>query len=321
MKTQQINPFTISVVCPVFNEGENLHELYRRITESISTNYSFEIIFVDDGSTDSSNKILREISLKDKRVCMISFTRNYGHQIALSAGYDYANGKCVISLDSDLQHPPEIITDMINKWEEGYPVVLTKRANNNLKFFKRNSSKLFYIFFSKLSKLEIVNDSPDFRLLDSKVVKSMQMYKESSRFIRGIIADMGYKYTIIDYDEESRSYGKTKYNLLKMLRFGLKGLLSFTNTPLRFSIYLGLLISLFCLLYTGWLIYYKFAYGNVAWMASVLVGIFFLGGIQLISLGILGEYIGNIFTEVKKRPLYCIDKVIRDGNESFSDWN
>ena len=156
MKSQQINPITISVVCPVFNEGENLNELYRRITDSIPTNYSFEIIFVDDGSTDSSNKILRDISLKDKRVCMISFTKNYGHQIALTAGYDYANGKCVISLDSDLQHPPEIITNMINKWEKGYPVVLTKRTNNNLKFFKRNSSKLFYIIFQNYLSLKLL---------------------------------------------------------------------------------------------------------------------------------------------------------------------
>ena len=210
---------------------------------------------------------------------------------------------------------------MLQEWKNGYPVVLTKRDSSELKFFKRNTSRLFYVIFSKLSKLKIVNDSPDFRLLDIRVVKSMQMYQESSRFIRGIIADMGYKYKIINYPEKSRSHGKTKYSFLKMLRFGLKGLLSFTNMPLRFSIYLGLMISIFCLFYTGWLVYYKFVYGNVAWMASVLVGIFFLGGIQLISLGILGEYIGNIFTEVKKRPLYCVDKVIRGGNENLSNRN
>ena len=313
----QKNKNDISIICPVFNEGKNLEQLYQRLIDSIPNKYSYEIIFINDGSTDLSNSILRKISLNDKRVCSVSFTKNYGHQIALTAGYDYAQSRCVISLDSDLQHPPELIPKMLEEWENGYRVVLTKRTSNNLKWFKRTSSRFFYFIFRKLSHLDIVNNSPDFRLLDAKVVNSMQKYRESSRFIRGIIADMGYKYKVLEYVEDIRSSGKTKYSFYKMLSFALKGLLSFTNMPLRLSIYLGLLISFFCLLYTFWLIYYKFVYGNVEWMASILVGIFFLGGVQLISLGILGEYIANIFTEVKQRPLYCVDNIVRHGNENI----
>jgi polyisoprenyl-phosphate glycosyltransferase len=313
--------FDISVICPVYNEASNIKKLYERIKKSIPDKYTSEIIFINDGSKDKSEDIIKEICLVDNNVCLVSFTKNYGHQIALTAGYDYAVGKCVISLDSDLQHPPELINKMVSEWENGCKVVLTKRLNKNLKFIKRVTSKLFYSVFRKLSNIDIVDNSADFRLLDMEVVKSMQNYKESTRFIRGIIADMNYKYIILEYEEEKRHSGNTKYNFLKMLSFALKGILSFSNAPLRLSIYFGLLISFFCLLYTFWLIYYKVVYGNVAWMASVLVGIFFLGGVQLISLGILGEYVANIFTEVKHRPLYCIDKVIRNNNENIFDRN
>ena len=313
--------YDISIICPVYNEASNIEKLYERINDNIPNKFKSEIIFIDDGSTDLSEEIIRKISLADKNVCLISFTKNYGHQIALTAGYDYAQGNCVISLDSDLQHPPELIKTMLQEWEKGYKVVLTKRLNKNPMWFKRVTSTLFYSIFRKLSNIDIVDDSADFRLLDLEVINSMQNYKESSRFIRGIVADMGFKYKVLEYLENKRYSGNSKYNFFKMLSFAFKGILSFSNTPLRLSIYIGLLISFFCLLYTFWLIYYKMVYGNVAWMASVLVGIFFLGGVQLISLGILGEYVANIFTEVKHRPLYCIENIIRNGNESFSNRN
>jgi len=313
--------YDISIICPVYNEASNIEKLYERINDNIPNKFKSEIIFIDDGSTDLSKEIIRKISLADKNVCLISFTKNYGHQIALTAGYDYAQGNCVISLDSDLQHPPELIKTMLQEWEKGYKVVLTKRLNKNPMWFKRVTSTLFYSIFRKLSNIDIVDDSADFRLLDLEVINSMQNYKESSRFIRGIVADMGFKYKVLEYLENKRYSGNSKYNFFKMLSFAFKGILSFSNTPLRLSIYIGLLISFFCLLYTFWLIYYKMVYGNVAWMASVLVGIFFLGGVQLISLGILGEYVANIFTEVKHRPLYCIENIIRNGNESFSNRN
>ena len=302
--------FDISIITPVYNESENLIELYERIVKAIPEHYVWEIIFIDDGSTDNSKEIIRKICLNDSKVSSIILSKNHGHQIALTAGYDHALGKCVISLDSDLQHPPELIVKMLDAWNRGYEVVLTRRSGENLNWFKKITSRLYYILFRKLSNINIVDNSADYRLLDHKIVDYLKQYRETSRFIRGIVADMGFRHLVLDYHEDHRKFGHSKYNLLVMLNLAYKGILSFSNLPLRLSIYSGFIISSLCILYTAWFIYYKFVYGIVKGEASVMVGIYFIGGIQLISIGIIGEYIANIFNDVKNRPLYCITEII-----------
>lgn len=309
----------VSVISPVYNEQDNLKELYERIKSVIPSRFTWELIFVDDGSTDNLREVLQDICLKDNRVISIFLSKNYGHQVALTAGYDNAFGRAVISLDSDLQHPPEIIPQMLALWEEKNDIVFARRVNaNNLSWFKRTSSKYFYKLMRRLFKLNLVENVADFRLMDQKVVNYFKRYREASRFIRGIVSDIGFKRIVLDYKEDIRNAGNSKYSLLKMIRFALSGIISFSSIPLWFSTFIGMVISLFSIIYACWILCYKILYGVTPGLASVMVGIYFIGGIQLISIGILGEYIANIFNEVKKRPLYCIDKIIKCENEDIS---
>lgn len=311
----------ISVISPVFNEAENLQELYERIRKAIPSKYSWELILIDDGSSDGSWEKIKFIAKQDPRVKGIFFSRNYGHQVALTAGYEHAAGRVVISLDSDLQHPPEVILEMIALWQQGNQIVFARRRGSNLGWLKGMSSRFFYSFFRKITRLNIIENAADFRLLDEKVVKYLKQYRESSRFIRAIVADLGFKYAVLDYKEDFRRAGSSKYSFYKMMRLGLKGITSFSNAPLRLSILVGMVISGVSLIYSAWLIYYKLRYDIAPGMASVLVGVFFIGGIQLVSIGILGEYVANIFTEVKQRPLYCVSESVGYDEKDISHGN
>jgi len=303
----------ISVISPFYNEQDNLNELYERIKNAIPAHYNWELVLVDDGSTDNSVEVVKKICRDDNRVRLIILSKNHGHQHALTAGYDYAKGKVVVSMDSDLQHPPEVIPEMIDLWEKGENIVFCRRKKTNeLGWFKRISSRIFYLLLKKISRIDLIEGSADFRLLDQKAVCCLKQYRESHRFLRGIVSDLGFKRHILDYEEEKRVAGKSKYNLYKMSKLALSGVISFSSFPLRISICFGIGISLLSIIYAIWIIYYKVVYGISGGISSVLVGIFFMGGIQLISIGILGEYLANVFVEVKKRPLYCVSEVYED---------
>lgn len=303
----------ISIISPVYNEQGNLNELYGRIKSVIPRHYTWELIFIDDSSTDNSAEVIKKICKHDNRVTLIIFSRNYGHQVALTAGYDFAQGKVVISMDSDLQHPPEVIPEMLNLWEKGNDIVFARRNNGkNLGWFKRTSSNLFYLLLKKISKIDLVEGSADFRLLDQKVVHYLKQYRESYRFLRGIVSDLGFKRYILDFEEGTRQSGRSKYDLWRMMKLALSGVISFSSFPLRVSMYIGTTISLFSVIYAIWIVYYKIVYGVSGGLSSILVGIFFIGGVQLISIGMLGEYLANVFIEVKKRPLYCISEIVKN---------
>jgi len=307
-----MNKPEISVIIPVYNEENNINELYNRIAKALKDINDYEIIFINDCSTDNTEERIKLLCNNAKEVKLISLSRNYGHQIALSCGYDFANGKAVISLDGDLQHPPEILPEMIKLWKDGGEIIIGRRANfDHLSVVKRMTSKVFYNLLNFIADFELIVDAADFRLVDEKVVHYLRLFREKSRFLRGVISVIGFKKLIIDYQEQDRFSGRTKYSFKKMLSFALKGILSFSTAPLRFSIYMGMLISLLSIIYALWIIYYKIAYGISPGLASIIAGIFFATGIQLFFLGVIGEYIALIIEEVKNRPLYCISKKIR----------
>jgi polyisoprenyl-phosphate glycosyltransferase len=302
----------ISIVVPVFNEEESLHELYRRIfTVMDRIHLSFELIFVDDGSTDGSLSIMLEISEKDKNVKIIQLSRNFGHQSAIIAGIDHSQGEAVIMMDSDLQHPPELIEKLVEKWQQGYDVVYTCRdQTQDVSMFKTFTSRCFYMLVNRLAEVNISPGTADFRLLDRGVIESLRTFGERSIFLRGIINWVGYQQASISYRAAARYKGESKYSTLKMLRFAMHGITSFSSVPLYISAILGVLISLTAFSYGGMIIYMRlFTNRVVEGWTSVMVALLFLGGIHLITLGIQGIYVGQVYKEVKGRPRYLVRRI------------
>ena len=302
----------ISIVVPVYNEAENLPELYRRISAVMNyVHLSFELIFVDDGSTDRSLNIMFELSEKDKSVKIIQLSRNFGHQSAIIAGINYARGEAVIMMDSDLQHPPELIQKLIEKWQEGYEVVYTCRdKTEDAGFFKRITSRCFYILAYHLGEVNICAGAADFRLLDRSVVESLQAFGERSIFLRGIINWLGYRQAAIHYRANARYGGESKYSFLRMLRFAVDGITSFSSIPLYISAFIGIIISVSSFLYGLMVVYVRlFTDRAVEGWTSVMVALLFLGGIHLVTLGIQGIYLAKVYTEVKGRPRYLIRRI------------
>lgn len=300
--------FLVSVVIPCFNEKDNLPLLYQQLKDVLEPYPSYELIFVDDGSTDETLSTLRNIAEMDVCVKFISFSRNFGHQHALKAGLDHASGDCVICLDADLQHPPALIPLMIGKWKEGYEVVNTIRgAQKSLSFSKKMSSGLFYGIISKLSAVEIRPGMADFRLLDRKVVNALKQFNENYIFLRGLIPWMGFNQTSLPFEPSERHKGKTKYSFAKMLRLALDGITSFSNKPLYLSIGLGSVIAGIAFLYGIYALYvHLFTDDALPGWTSITASVLFIGGIQLIMLGIIGIYLGKLFIENKRRPNYII---------------
>jgi dolichol-phosphate mannosyltransferase len=301
-------PALISIVAPLFNEEENVAYFVEEVTKVFGKlKYNYEIILVDDGSQDKSLKVVKKIAEKNTKIKYITFSRNFGHQAAVKAGLDHALGDAVISMDSDLQHPPELIPVLIEKWEEGYQVVYTVRDDEKTPFFKKITAKLFYWLINKLSSVEIEAGAADFRLLDSQVVNELKKLNESSLFLRGLVKWCGFKQYAINYRPHKRRSGESKYSLRKMVRLALDGITSFSVVPLQLSTFLGFAFSSFAAIYAIYaLIVFALGYRVISGWASVIVSVLFLGGIQLLILGLVGEYLGKTFLEVKKRPIYII---------------
>ena len=290
----------VSIVVPVFNEEDNIQHFYKSVCENMAPlPYDFELVFVDDGSKDRSREILRSLEQKDKRVQSIFLARNSGHQLALTCGLDHADGDAVITMDGDMQHPPELIPVLLKKWEEGYEVVQTiRKTTQGVSAMKKLTSYYYYKVLNMLSNVHIQEGGSDFRLMDKVVVKAFRRYREHARFIRGMIGAMGFRQVQIEFVAPKRYAGVSKFSPRKMLNFAI---------PLRLGLYIGTLCGIISLLMIIHVLIAKFILNDaVAGWATITACILFFGGMQMMVLGILGEYLGRVFEEVKHRPLYLI---------------
>lgn len=302
-----------SVVVPVFNEEEVLPETYRRLTEVMEGLAApYEIVFVDDGSKDRSPEILDGLARRDPRVRVIHFSRNFGHQAAITAGMDHARGEAVIVIDADLQDPPEVIPKMVAKWQEGYEVVYGKRAKREGEtLFKRLTASFFYRLLRMMTEIDIPLDTGDFRLVDRKVLEVMKLLREKNRFIRGLVAWVGFRQVALEYVRHKRFAGTTKYPLRKMLKLAWDGITAFSNKPLKVAAYLGFALSFLSFIYLLVIVVSKLLGRSTVpgWASLAVINLFF-SGVILIILGIMGEYLGRIYDEAKNRPLYIVDRVV-----------
>lgn len=305
-----IPPFKVSVVIPALNEQDTIKHLIERLIPAVSKYKDYEILFIDDGSNDKTLEIIEDLAAQNNNIKFLSFSRNFGHQAALMAGLSHVDGDCVISLDADLQHPPELIDQMIAKWQAGYEVVYTVREDpEGISFVKKALSSAFYKCINSISNINLDSGSADFRLLDKSVVEVLREMREASLFLRGIISWVGFKQCSIKYKADSRFAGKSKYTFWKMLIFALNGITSFSVKPLHLATVLGSIISLFAFAYGMFAAYMSiFTDKVISGWTSLILSVVFLGGVQLLMIGILGEYIGRVFIETKKRPNYIIRK-------------
>ncbi|GGK56450.1 glycosyltransferase family 2 protein [Rufibacter glacialis] len=299
---------TYSLVIPIYNEEEILYALYDRLNRLMARlDGPVELIFVDDGSKDKSLKIIRELHQADSRIAYISLARNFGHQIAVTAGLHYAKGQAVVILDADLQDPPEVIPNLIARWKEGFQVVYAKRTIRHKEvLFKRVGAYLYYRILQRLSDITIPTDTGDFCLLDRKVVEVLNAMPERNRYIRGLRTWVGFRQVAVPFERDPRFAGERKYTLRKLIGLGLNGIFSFSRAPLKISTYLGFLSATVALAMAILILYWRLFQPDSQFtgFATILIAVFFLGAVQLISVGILGEYIGRIYEEVKGRPLF-----------------
>lgn len=308
MKDKEKNK--ISIVIPCYNEEGNVEVLYNQVNNILSDNI-IEFIFIDDNSSDRTLSILEKLSKNNTNVKYLSFSRNFGHQSALRAGLEYSTGDCTISMDADLQHPPELLQTLINKWKEGYDIVYTVRKDNkNVSLFKKATAAFFYKLINSLSDIEITRGSADFRLLDKRIVQVLTKdITEYHLFYRGLISWIGYNQIGIEYIPNQRFSGKTKYSILKMINLAIDGITSFSIKPLKLAILLGLLLSVFSGAYGMYVLGMSiFTNETVRGWSSVLLSILFIGGVNMVLLGIIGEYMGKLYIQSKNRPYFLIKK-------------
>jgi polyisoprenyl-phosphate glycosyltransferase len=302
-----------SFIIPIYNEEETIAEMYRRMSGVMDRMDGIvELILINDGSRDRSIHLLRDLHNKDSRVCYLSLARNFGHQIAVTAGLNFATGQIVVILDADLQDPPELIPDMVEKWKQGYQVVYAQRTQRRKEsWFKRFTAYSFYRLLKKLADVDIPTDTGDFCLLDRQVVEVLNAMPERNRYIRGLRSWIGFRQTAIRFEREARFAGEVKYTFRKSLALAINGLVSFSTVPLRISTYVGLLAAIASILMALLVLYWRIFVPNspLTGFTIVLMATFFLGAVQLVSIGILGEYIGRIYEEVKGRPLYTLAEV------------
>jgi dolichol-phosphate mannosyltransferase len=309
----------LSIVVPLYNEAENVAPLLDRIEAVVAPlrdEYEWEILLVNDGSTDGTAAAIRREMTHRHRIVLVNLSRNFGHQLAATAGLELAAGEAVVLMDGDLQDPPELIAAFLRKWREGYDVVYAvRRTRQGESRFKLMTARAFYRIIKRLTKISIPLDTGDFRLMSRRVVDALRRSPERNRFLRGMVSWVGFNQTAVEYDRDVRHSGGTKYPLTKMLRFAMDGITSFSDIPLRFASYFGFTVSAIAFVYALIVIGFKlFSLNPPAYTpgwASTIVAVLFLGGVQLISLGILGEYIGRIYDEVKGRPLYLISDIER----------
>jgi len=302
----------ISVLIPAYNEEAVLDTLYGRLSTLASSNkaYDFEFLFVNDGSRDKTLSMIKDYAKKDQRVSYINLSRNFGKEIAMIAGFDHVTGDATVIIDADLQDPPELIPEMIKHWEDGYDDVYAKRTSRSGEsWFKKLTSKSFYFILEKISQVPVQKDTGDFRLLDKQAVEAIKELRESQRYTKGMFSWIGFQKKEVLYDRDPRAAGNTKWNYPRLINFAIDGITSFTTAPLRISTYIGLIVSLIAFIYLIVIVVQTLLFGNeLAGYPSTLAVILFLGGVQLLSLGVIGEYIGRIFNETKQRPLYLIEE-------------
>ena len=302
----------VTILVPAYNEQEVLHLLYDRLEKLMNenTNYDFEVLLVNDGSKDKTFEIMQELREKDKRFCYLNLSRNFGKETAMIAGLDYCKGDAVVIIDADLQDPPELIPEMMKYWEEGYDDVYAKRKSREGEtWLKKFTSKMYYRVLQGFTKIEIQKDTGDFRLLDRRCVEALKSMRENQRYTKGLFSIIGYNKKEILYDRDPRAAGQTKWNYGKLIDLSIDGITSFTTSPLRWAALIGCGVSVIGFVYMLYIIIKTIVTGiDVPGYASLMVVILFLGGIQLIFLGIIGEYLGRTFNESKHRPLYFIER-------------
>jgi polyisoprenyl-phosphate glycosyltransferase len=307
--SQTVGRPLLSVVVPVFNEEESIPLFYDRMTKVLSTmdGFEYEIVFIDDGSHDSSFEQLSRLSARDPRVGVLRFSRNFGHQIAITAGLDEVRGDCVVVIDSDLQDPPEVVPEMVDQWRNGFDVVYGVRSERQGETaMKLMTASLFYRMLGRLTNLQIPANVGDFRLMSRRVVDQLKLLREKDRFVRGLVSWVGFRQTGVTYSREARRAGVTKYPLAKMMKFAFDGTTSFSTAPLKLATWTGYIAALLAVLYLLSVFVQRAMGITVEGWATIMVAMLFLGSVQLICLGILGEYLGRIFNEVKPRPMYVI---------------
>jgi len=306
----------ISIVVPFYNEALGVESFIERLgvtCSALKSKYNFEVVCIDDGSSDATLEALIKAKTLHPSICIIEFSRNFGKEAALTAGLDYANGDALIPMDGDLQHPPELLPLLLQNWELGFEVVLAQRVNRDTDtFLQKNITRLFYIINQKISQIHIPADVGDFRLMDRKVVEAVKQLRENNRFMKGIFAWVGYRSVTVPYEVEVRKSGVSSFNASKLWNLALDGITSFSTVPLKIWTYLGALVSLAAFLYALYIFIRTLAYGvDTPGYASLMVAILFLGGVQLIGIGVLGEYLGRVYSEVKARPTYIIRQIIK----------
>lgn len=309
----------VTIVVPVFNEAEVLEETFERLRSVLNdTGQRFEIVFVDDGSKDGSRALLKSIQAAHPQVLVVLLSRNFGKEYALTAGLDFASGDAVIMIDADLQDPPEMIPQMLDKWQQGFDVVTMRRIKREGETVaKRSSAWLFYRLLNRISDVEIPPDTGDFRLLSARAVRAIRQMPERVRYMKGIFAWIGFEQTEITYERSSRAAGHTKWGYLRLFRLALDGITAFSTVPLRLASYLGFVTAMLAFGYGLWTVIKTLVYGDpVAGFPTLMTSILFLGGVQLMAIGLLGEYLGRLFTESKNRPHYLVSEVLRDETAS-----
>ncbi len=306
------NKKLISILVPCYNEQEVLNKFYTRVISVINnlTKYNWEILFVNDGSKDKTLNIIKQLHAKDNQVSYVDLSRNFGKELAMIAGLDYTNSDAVIIMDADLQDPPELIPELIIHWEEGFSDVYAKRKNRaGETFFKKLSSKIYYRILQKLTRIPIQTDVGDFRLLDRQCIQALKSMRETQRYTKGMFSWIGYSKKEVIFERDARAAGNTKWNYLRLTELAIEGITSFTTTPLKLSSFIGIFVSILGFIYMIWIIIKTLLYGElVAGYPSLVSIMLFLGGLQLLVLGIIGEYLGRIFNESKNRPLYLVNE-------------
>lgn len=302
----------ISIVVPVYNEDDNIQNFYHAVTDVMKqVPYEYEFIFVDDGSKDGSASILQAISQADKHVKVLLLARNFGHQLALTCGLDYASGDAVITMDGDMQHPPALIPELIRLWEEGHDVVRTIRdSTEDASWAKSFTSKYYYKLMNKMADVPIVEGGSDFRLMNRKALETLKKFREHGRFLRGIVGDLGYRQAELHFVAPPRFAGVSKFNVRKMIRLAIDGIAAFSRAPLRMALYVGVVCGFLSLLMILHILFVYLMGEAVNGWTTLGIAIFFLCGVQLIGLGIIGEYVGRVFEEVKQRPLYWVKETL-----------
>jgi polyisoprenyl-phosphate glycosyltransferase len=301
----------LSVIIPIYNEEGNISKLFERLSTVVGgLHVDCEYIFVNDGSRDDSLRLIRELSTRQANVQYIDFARNFGHQVAVSAGLDYCTGNAVVIIDADLQDPPELIADLYKKWKEGFEVVYAKRrARDGENFLKKFTAKTFYRTLKKITSINIPVDTGDFRLVDRKIVEVLRQMPEQQKFLRGQISWIGFRQTYVEYDRDARYAGKTGYTYKKMARLALDGITSFSNLPLKFATFAGFVVSAIAFVMILYALYTRFVTKDyVPGWTSLMLAVLFIGGVQLICIGIIGEYISRLSSNVRNRPLYVVNE-------------